>query len=407
MSDSHEEGEIKLYDELKNIKQKIDYKILHKIGEGTFGEVFFGRYKDQKYALKRIPYNKDNNENKGIPLPVIREIKILKRLKNKNIIRLYEVQREKFCLFMVFEYMNSDLHRTIQRINLSLDEIKNVMKQILKGVDYLHKLGIVHRDMKSSNILIDEHTLDVKIADFGLARYLDDPNKSKESVRFENVLKNCNGYDNSEYEQCISNDKKYIINDITPDDTHNLLISSVEKNSYDGTKIISSKYQKNDNSEDSENKINKAARYTAGLVTLWYRPPEMLFGGEFYDEKIDIWGVGCIFGEILLGYPMFRGADEHDQLLKIINLCGTINERTLPGVSNHPDYKKYNLPQAPNRISYIFCNFDQIAVDLLSKLLFIDPQKRISASDALNHKFVGELKLKRRLSDSYKSKRVF
>ncbi|KAG0419511.1 putative CTD kinase subunit alpha like protein, partial [Dictyocoela roeselum] len=157
--------------------------------------------------------------------------------------------------------------------------------------------------------------------------------------------------------------------------------------------------------KENKKEISNPPQYTAGLVTLWYRPPEMLFGSRYYDEKIDIWGVGCIFAEILFRKPIFQGADEYDQLLKIISVCGTINERTLPGVSNHPVYNEYKLPQGPNRISYVFRGFDPLSADLIGKLLCIDPRKRISGEKAVEHKFFECFK--RRMPDTLKSKRVF
>ena len=69
------------------------------------------------------------------------------------------------------------------------------------------------------------------------------------------------------------------------------------------------------------------------VVTRWYRPPELLMGSTEYDSKIDIWGIGCVFGEMLKRRAILPGTSDLDQLQQIWNLCGTPNSQTWPSKS--------------------------------------------------------------------------
>uniref|UniRef100_A0A0E0LVJ0 [RNA-polymerase]-subunit kinase n=1 Tax=Oryza punctata TaxID=4537 RepID=A0A0E0LVJ0_ORYPU len=124
--------------------------------------------------------------------------------------------------------------------------------------------------------------------------------------------------------------------------------------------------------------------FTNHVITLWYRPPELLLGATNYAEAVDIWSVGCIFAEFLLRKPLFPGRTEQEQLSKIFELCGFPNEENWPGVSKLPLYKTIH-PTTPTkrRLRDIFHNFDSHAVDLIDRMLILNPTQRISAYDAL------------------------
>lgn len=79
--------------------------------------------------------------------------------------------------------------------------------------------------------------------------------------------------------------------------------------------------------------------YSAEVVTLWYRPPDVLFGAKLYTTSIDMWSAGCIFAELAdAGRPLFPGSDVLDQLMKIFRVLGTPTEETWPGVTHLSDY---------------------------------------------------------------------
>ena len=127
--------------------------------------------------------------------------------------------------------------------------------------------------------------------------------------------------------------------------------------------------------------------YTHEVITLWYRPPEILLGQKQYSLSVDIWSAGCIFFEMAYGNSLFQGESEIDQLFKIFSIMGSPNEENWPGVSKLPDYK----PNFPNfkKISFyeIMPEFEKEGIDLLNKMIILDPKRRISARDALNHVF--------------------
>ncbi|KAG6771090.1 hypothetical protein POTOM_022436 [Populus tomentosa] len=289
------------------------FEKLEQIGEGTYGQVYMAREikTGEIVALKKI---RMDNEREGFPITAIREIKILKKLHHENVINLKEIvtspdgNKYKGGIYMVFEYMDHDLTGLADRpgMRFSVPQIKCYMRQLLTGLHYCHVNQVLHRDIKGSNLLIDNEG-NLKLADFGLAR-------------------------------SFSND-------------HN-------------------------------------ANLTNRVITLWYRPPELLLGTTKYGPAVDMWSVGCIFAELLHGKPIFPGKDEPEQLNKIFELCGAPDEFNWPGVSKIPWYNNLK-PTRPmkRRLREVFRHFDRNALELLERMLTLDPSERISAKDALDAEY--------------------
>ncbi|CAH2000236.1 unnamed protein product [Acanthoscelides obtectus] len=132
------------------------------------------------------------------------------------------------------------------------------------------------------------------------------------------------------------------------------------------------------------------SRFTNRVVTLWYRPPELLLGERNYGPPVDLWGAGCIMAEMWTRSPIMQGNSEQQQLTLISQLCGSITPKVWPGVENLELYKKMELPQNQKRkvkerlTPYLK---DPYACDLLDKLLVLDPSKRADSDTALNHDF--------------------
>lgn len=141
------------------------------VGSGTYGKVFKGVhvYTKDMVALKKI---RMEGERDGFPVTAIREVKLLQSLNHDNIVKLREVMVEKNDCYMVFEYLSHDLTGLLNHPTFKLEQShkKDLAKQLFEGLDYLHRRGVLHRDIKAANILVS-NTGQLKLADFGLARF--------------------------------------------------------------------------------------------------------------------------------------------------------------------------------------------------------------------------------------------
>jgi len=146
------------------------YTKLEKVGDGTYGVVYKARDKvtNGTVALKKIRLEQ---EDEGVPSTAIREISLLKHLTHANIVTLHEAIYQEGRLYLVFEYLDQDLKRHMDLTNGMLKPklVQSYMYQLLKGMTFCHQRGILHRDLKPQNLLIDQAGI-LKLADFGLAR---------------------------------------------------------------------------------------------------------------------------------------------------------------------------------------------------------------------------------------------
>ena len=149
------------------------FQKLEKIGEGTYGIVYKAKEKKTgKYvALKKI---RPESENEGIPATTIREILLLKNLKHSTIIDLMEVIHNEDKMYLVFEYIETDLKKLIDEFVVKNKKfetflIRKMAQQLCTAVCFCHSKNIFHRDLKPQNILVDKN-FNIKLADFGLGR---------------------------------------------------------------------------------------------------------------------------------------------------------------------------------------------------------------------------------------------
>ncbi|XP_075813624.1 cyclin-dependent kinase 16 [Microtus pennsylvanicus] len=128
--------------------------------------------------------------------------------------------------------------------------------------------------------------------------------------------------------------------------------------------------------------------YSNEVVTLWYRPPDILLGSTDYSTPIDLWGVGCIFYEMATGRPLFPGSTVEEQLHFIFRILGTPTEETWPGILSNEEFRTYNYPKyrAEALLSHA-PRLESEGADLLSRLLRFEGRHRISADDAMRHAF--------------------
>lgn len=164
------------------------YEKLEKIGEGTYGKVYKAKQKNNGkiVALKKCRLEM---EEEGVPSTTLREVSLLQMLSESNhIVKLLSVEQvdedEKPCLYLVFEFITTDLKKYMDKNGkgpsypLPKPLIKNLMYQLLKGLAHCHKHGVLHRDLKPQNLLVDDSKTLLKIADLGLGRAFSIPLKS-------------------------------------------------------------------------------------------------------------------------------------------------------------------------------------------------------------------------------------
>jgi len=150
------------------------YTKIEKLGEGTYGLVYKGINNKTKelVALKKI---KLGVEEEGVPSTALREISVLKTMNHPNVVKLLDIENCPKSLYLVFEFMNQDLSAYMKaHRQISAKQVKSFTQQMLLGIEYCHKRGVLHRDIKPQNLLVDKD-LNLKLADFGLTRVVSIP----------------------------------------------------------------------------------------------------------------------------------------------------------------------------------------------------------------------------------------
>uniref|UniRef100_A0AAQ4NTY3 Cyclin-dependent kinase 20 n=1 Tax=Gasterosteus aculeatus aculeatus TaxID=481459 RepID=A0AAQ4NTY3_GASAC len=128
--------------------------------------------------------------------------------------------------------------------------------------------------------------------------------------------------------------------------------------------------------------------YSHQVATRWYRAPELLYGARKYDEGVDLWAVGCIFGELLNLSPLFPGENDIEQLCCVLRVLGTPTEDSWPEIVELPDYNKITFKENPAiPLEQIVPDSSPQAVDLLYNFLVYPSYRRCSARQALLHPF--------------------
>jgi len=132
--------------------------------------------------------------------------------------------------------------------------------------------------------------------------------------------------------------------------------------------------------------------HTGYVATRYYRAPEVMLFWQHYNLAVDMWSVGCIFAEMLLGRPLFPGRDHVHQFSLICDLLGTPGDSILNQINseNTRNYVNSLARRNPIPFSTFFAGHDPDAIDLMQKMLTFDPTERISAKDALEHPFCAE-----------------
>jgi len=299
--------------------------MLGKLGEGTFGEVH--RAKSKKtgavFALKKILMH---NEKDGFPITALREIKLLKLLSHTNILKLEE---------MAIEHSS-------------------------------------HSDKRKRAIMY----MVTPYMDHDLAGLLENP-----SVKFTEPQIKCYLYQLLEGLRYL-HDNRILHRDMK---AANLLIDN--KGILQIADFGLARHYDEPVPIAGHGGGEARRDYTTLVVTRWYRPPELLMHLRKYTTAIDLWGVGCVFGEMLVGKPILAGESDNAQLKIIFDLVGSPTEETMPGWRSLPGAEGLNPPQRPPSLSQRFREYGSGAISLLSELLKLDWRKRLNAIDALQHPY--------------------
>lgn len=148
-----------------------DYEQLQKLGQGTYGVVYKVRdlRDNQLCALKKVRLP---DAEGGFPATALREIAVLKALRHPNLVALrrFAFNAEKRKLYLFFEYVDCDLKAFVRANRVVFGMVVSFARQLLEGLRFLHSRRVMHRDVKSQNVLVDVGSGRLKIADFGLSR---------------------------------------------------------------------------------------------------------------------------------------------------------------------------------------------------------------------------------------------
>lgn len=141
------------------------YESICTVGEGSYGVVL--KCKDKTNgSIVAIKKFLETDNDKAVKKIATREIKILKTLRHENLVNLIEVFRRNRRIYLVFEFIEQNLLEEIERSKVGLGEVKTkeIMYQVVRGVDFMHSNNIIHRDIKPENVLINSTVILIKLA---------------------------------------------------------------------------------------------------------------------------------------------------------------------------------------------------------------------------------------------------
>lgn len=286
------------------------YNIGRRIGRGCYGVVYEGREAcglQRECAVKKMLFAFRNATDAQ---RTYREVSYLLQFAgHSNIMTIYDLvpSKDDKHLYMVCEVLDADLQKAIKSTKLESYQQRAISYQMMRGLKFIHSAGVIHRDMKPSNILLTRQC-QVKLADFGWSRSLP-------ASMAEGAL----------------------------------------------TEYASSR---------------------------WYRSPEMLLGGSRYTAAADIWAVGCITGEMCTREPLIQGSCTQHMTELIIDMLGKPNDFDIASLeAQFAPMMLQCLPiEQPRRsIKNRFSGETLEFIDFLQLVLQINPEKRLTAQEALEH----------------------
>ncbi|KAL5746611.1 hypothetical protein ACOSP7_027757 [Xanthoceras sorbifolium] len=281
------------------------YDLLHEVGAGTFGKVWkaVDKSSQEVVAIKKLVRQRFHSREECLSLREIKALRILRH--HPNIVSLKRVIRVGTSLYLVFEYMESNLFQVMRsrKYPFSEDEVRKWVFQVFQGLRYMHEKGYFHRDLKPDNLLVSGGL--IKIGDMGSAK-----------------------------------------------------------------------------------RINSSSPNASLIMSLWYRPPEVILGSKNYSYQVDLWAMGVIMAELLMLTPLFPGRNVSDQMSMICSILGTPTAESWPQGLVLAQASNYQYPQFPGvDLSMLLPTANDNAISLIKSLCSWDPSKRPTASEALKHPF--------------------
>lgn len=370
------------------------YILLHKIGSGAYASVWLSYFindpkKNYYYAIK-VQNPEDYSEG-------INEIKMMTKINRLNspyLITLLEhfeytfSQVEKPALCMVFELMACSTYQLIRRgkykSGLPPDIVVNIMKQVIKGLDGLHQLGLIHGDIKPENILIKGREQKInniieKLESYNLSKiytdiYITEKNNFPNSLKISNNIKKLKNIVRRKMYDKVNKIIDIVTADIIDtDDIKNLDDKYLENIQVVIADFGSLEYCKNIESD-------------AEIQTRYYRAPEVLLQC-YCDEKCDIWSLGCLMYEILTGEILFNPdkdsthCRDYYHIMLFYKICGNLPDWMINKSPLKNDFfnKKRQFIDPINETINIYKNinnFNDDIIKIFSNTLILDPKLR-------------------------------
>ncbi|KAK7449737.1 cyclin-dependent protein kinase [Stygiomarasmius scandens] len=311
------------------------YNILGFISSGTYGRVYKAQSLDEDgriHAIKKFKPDKEGDviTYTGISQSAIREMALNREIDHENVVALKEVILEDKSIYMVFDYAEHDFLQVIHHHSQTLR--CPITTPVLKSLIYQLINGVIY--LHSCHILHrDLKPANILITSTGVVK-IGDLGLAR-------------------------------------------LIYEPLQPLFAGDKVV---------------------------VTIWYRAPELLMGAKHYNKAIDCWAVGCVIAELASLRPIFKGEEakldskknvpfQRDQLQRIFEVLGAPQEKDWPGLINMPEYPNMKRLERPQCRLYEWCQSrirSEHGYDLLRRLFLYDPDKRITAKEAIQHSWFSE-----------------
>ncbi|KAL6704557.1 serine/threonine protein kinase, CMGC, CDC2/CDK subfamily [Coniothyrium glycines] len=314
-----------------------EYEMLQKLGEGTFGEVHKARHRTTGRVFA-LKKILMHNEKDGFPITALREIKLLKMLSHDNV--------------LVLEEMAVERPKAEGRKRAILYMVTPYMDHDLSGL-------LDNPDVRFQEAQIKCYMLQL----FKGLRYLHDQHILHRDMKAANLL--------------INNRGRLQIADFGLARHYDEPVPQRGRGNGDAKR-----------------------EYTSLVVTRWYRPPELLLQLRRYTPAIDLWGAGCVFGEMFKRKPILAGQSDLHQAQIIFELVGSPNDQSMPGWRDLPGAEPIrNFPPSTGSIAARFRELSPTGLSLIKDLLRLDWRKRINAIDAIDHPYFKEQPLPMREED--------